>query len=178
MAETIYKGRRLIVRRTRLCGPQATLWPNWRHFAFLTDLEGTALELDAFHRAHAVVELCIDDWKEGAGMEHCPRVTSRPTRRGCAVRARPRPDPLDAQLGGLVEDDTLVVAQTLRTRYFSVPARLVNRSGTPTLADPLIGPGPDRSPTPSPTCAPSPSLPPEQARRTGVAADEHQHADN
>ena len=72
VAETIYKGRRLIVRRTRLGGPQATLWPNWRHFAFLTDLEGTAVELDAFHRAHAVVELCIDDWKEGAGMEHCP----------------------------------------------------------------------------------------------------------
>ena len=23
-----------------LVGPQATLWPDWRHFAFLTDLEG------------------------------------------------------------------------------------------------------------------------------------------
>ena len=33
-----YKGRRLVVRRTRLVGPQATLWPDWRHFAFLTDL--------------------------------------------------------------------------------------------------------------------------------------------
>ena len=40
VAECIYKGRRLIVRRTRLTGPQATLWPNWRHFAFLTDLDG------------------------------------------------------------------------------------------------------------------------------------------
>jgi hypothetical protein len=95
VAECTYKGRRLIVRRTRLCGPQATSWPTWRHFAFLTDLEGTAVELDAFHRSDAVVafltdlegtaveldafhrsdavvELCIDDWKEGAGMEHCP----------------------------------------------------------------------------------------------------------
>ncbi len=89
VAETIYKGRRLIVRRTRLCGPQATLWPNWRHFAFLTDLEGTALELDAFHRAHAVVELCIDDWKEGRAWSTAPRVTSRPTRRGCAVPCSP-----------------------------------------------------------------------------------------
>ena len=60
------------MRRTRLVGPQATLWPDWRHFAFLTDLEGSAVDLDAFHRHHAVVELAIDDLKEGAGMEHCP----------------------------------------------------------------------------------------------------------
>jgi hypothetical protein len=32
------------------------------------------------------------------------------------------------------------VAQTLRTRYFSVPARLVNRSGTPTLRAPTHWP--------------------------------------
>jgi len=37
VAETTYKGRRLIVRRTRLVGPQAALWPTWRHFALLTD---------------------------------------------------------------------------------------------------------------------------------------------
>ena len=50
VAECTYKGRRLIVRRTRLTGPQATLWPTWRHFAFLTDLVGTAVGLDAFRR--------------------------------------------------------------------------------------------------------------------------------
>lgn len=48
VAETSYKGLRLVVRRTRLVGPQASLWPNWRHFAFLTDLDDTATELDAF----------------------------------------------------------------------------------------------------------------------------------
>jgi hypothetical protein len=37
IAETIYGGRRLIVRRTRLLGKQAVLWPDWRHFAFLTN---------------------------------------------------------------------------------------------------------------------------------------------
>jgi hypothetical protein len=52
-----YKGLRLVVRHTRLIGPQATLWPNWRHFAFLTDLNGTATELHAFHRNRAVIEL-------------------------------------------------------------------------------------------------------------------------
>ncbi|MDP1805712.1 MAG: IS1380 family transposase [Acidimicrobiales bacterium] len=47
-----YKGRRLVVRRTRLTGRQAKLWPDWRHFGFLTDLTGTAVEVDAFHRRH------------------------------------------------------------------------------------------------------------------------------
>ena len=37
IAETVYGGRRLIVRRTRLLGPQAELWPDWRHFAVITN---------------------------------------------------------------------------------------------------------------------------------------------
>jgi hypothetical protein len=37
IAETTYGDRRLIVRRTRLVGPQAELFPDWRHFAFLTN---------------------------------------------------------------------------------------------------------------------------------------------
>ena len=45
-----------------------------------------------------------------------------------------------AGLGGLVDGDTLVVAATLRTRYFSVPGRLVNRSGRPTLRMPTRWP--------------------------------------
>jgi Transposase DDE domain group 1 len=44
VAETTYDRQRLVVRRTRLVGAQATLWPAWRHFAFLTDLAGTAVE--------------------------------------------------------------------------------------------------------------------------------------
>ena len=59
VAECAYNGRRLIVRRTRLIGRQATLWPQWRHFAFVTDLEGDAVDVDAFHREHARVELAI-----------------------------------------------------------------------------------------------------------------------
>jgi Transposase DDE domain group 1 len=141
VAECTYKGRRLIVRRTKLTGPQATLWPHWRHFAFLTNLAGTAVELDAFHRRHAVVELCIDDWKEGAGMEHCPSgdFSANAAWMCCAVLAH-NLIRWSANLGDLVEEDTLVVARTLRVRYFSVPARLVNRSGTPTLRGPTHWP--------------------------------------
>ena len=65
--------RRLVVRRTRLTDTaQQRLWPDWRHHAFLTDLDGDAVDVDAFHRHHAVVELAIRDLKEGAGLEHVP----------------------------------------------------------------------------------------------------------
>ncbi len=72
VAETTYKGDRLIVRRTRLVGPQAELWPDWRYHGFITDRAGDAVSLDADHRHHAVIELAIRDLKEGAGLNHCP----------------------------------------------------------------------------------------------------------
>jgi hypothetical protein len=55
-----------------LAATQAELFPSWRYHAFTTDRMGTAVELDADHRRHAVVELAIRDLKEGAGLEHCP----------------------------------------------------------------------------------------------------------
>jgi len=142
VAETSYNGIRLVVRRTRLIGPQATLWPNWRHFAFLTDLKGSATEVDAFHRQHAVVELAIDDWKEGAGMQHCPSASFSANGAWlCSAVLAHNLIRWTAALGDLVEqDETLVVARTLRTRYFAVPARLVNRSGRPTLRMPTQWP--------------------------------------
>ena len=89
VAECNYKGRRLIVRRTRLTGRQQTLWPQWRHFAFVTDLGGKAVDVDEFHRAHATVELAIRDLKEGAGLEHVPSGHFSPTRRGFCARCSP-----------------------------------------------------------------------------------------
>ena len=107
----------------------------------MSDLEGSAVDLDAFHRRHAVVELCIDDWKEGAGMEHCPSgdFSANAAWMCCAVLAH-NLIRWSANLGDLVEEETLVVARTLRTRYFSVPGRLVNRSGIPTLRGPTHWP--------------------------------------
>ena len=178
VAETTYKGRRLIVRRTRLDRRPGELWPDWRHFGFLTDLDGDAVELDAFHRDHARVELAIKDLKEGAGMEHFPsgHFSANSAWLCCAVLAH---DLVRwcALLGGIVDEDKLTVTRTLRTRYFSVPARLVNRSGRPTLRAPHAGPG-RRIRTSAHQLRPSPSSPPEQPWRTGVAADDHRRADN
>jgi hypothetical protein len=144
VAETTYKGRRLVVRRTRLVGPEEKLWPDWRHFGFLTDLEGSATALDAFHRDHARVELAIRDLKEGAGMEHVPsgQFFANAAWLCCAVLAH---DLLrwTSLLGGVVTAGTGTVALTVRTQLLAVPARLVNRSGAKTLRMPASWPWAD-----------------------------------
>jgi hypothetical protein len=141
VAQCTYKGRRLIVRRTRLVGAQATLWPEWRHFAFLTDLEGHAVDVDAFHREHARVELAIRDLKEGAGLDHVPsgHFFANAAWLLCAALAH---DLIrwSAMLGEITGVEHFTVARTVRTRFFSVPGRLVSRSGVPTLRAPLEWP--------------------------------------
>ena len=72
VAETPYRGDRLIVRRVRNLGDQQQLFPTWRYHGFVTDRVGTATWLDADHRRHAVCELAIRDLKAGAGLAHLP----------------------------------------------------------------------------------------------------------
>jgi DDE family transposase len=133
--------RRLIVRRTRLTDTaQQRLWPDWRHHAFLTDLDGTAVAVDRFHRHHAVVELAIRDLKEGAGLEHVPsgNFHANSAWLQCAVLAH-NLIRWTTTLGG-IGTDQLVVARTVRTRLVAIPARLVNRSGRTTLRLPTHWP--------------------------------------
>ena len=134
--------RRLVVRRTRLTDKkQLKLWPDWRHFGFLTDLDGTAVDVDRFHRQHAVVELAIRDLKEGAGLEHVPsgNFLANSAWLQCAVLA-PNMIRWTAIAGKIRVDNQLVVARTLRTRLLAIPGRLVNRSGRPTLRMPTNWP--------------------------------------
>ena len=44
---------RLVVRRTRLAGSQAELWPDWRYHAFVTNLDLGAAEADRRHQPRA-----------------------------------------------------------------------------------------------------------------------------
>ena len=113
--------RRLIVRRTRLTDKaQLKLWPDWRHFGFLTDLTGTAVEVDKFHRQHAVVELAIRDLKEGAGLEHVPsgnfhaNSDPRPTRQPIRPTNPANADQL--AMGNIVHDSARCPQRT-RTRH-------------------------------------------------------------
>jgi Transposase DDE domain group 1 len=71
IAETILKGWRLVVRRTRLVGKQADLFPDWRYHAFATNRTVPTLTADIDHRDHATVELAIRDLKDQA-LAHFP----------------------------------------------------------------------------------------------------------
>ena len=132
VAETEYQEMRLIVRRTRLVGPQAKLWPDWRHHAFVTNRVGTAVDLDADHRRHAVVELAIRDLKEGAGLCHCPSGKFF-ANSAWAVMATLAHNILRwiAALG--LRIDGAIVAKTIRRRYLTVPGRLTRSARRQTL---------------------------------------------
>jgi hypothetical protein len=139
VAECVYQGRRLIVRRTRLTdAAQARLWPDWRHFGFLTDLGGDAVTVDAFHRQHAVIELDIRDLKDGAGLAHVPSGNFHANGAWlcCAVLAH-NLTRWTATLGDSDSVSERTVARTVRQQLINIPGRLVNHAGTPVLRGPL-----------------------------------------
>ena len=123
VAETTYSGHRLIVRRTRLLGPQAELWPDWRHHAFLTDCQGSAVDLDAQHRHHAVCELAIRDLKDGAGVNHCPSGRFFANAAWLVIAALAHNLLRWVAAIGLGVSGS-VVAKTIRHRFLTLPGRL------------------------------------------------------
>jgi hypothetical protein len=126
VAETLYKELRLIVRRTRLVGAQAELFPDWRHHAFLTDRAGSAIMLDADHRQHAVCELAIRDLK-AEGLAHCPSGRFAANAAWAVIAALAHNLVRWVSAIGL-ESTGQVVGETIRRRYLCLPGRLT-RSG-------------------------------------------------
>ena len=136
--------RRMIVRRTRFTDTtQQKLWPDWRHHAFLTDLDGDVVDVDRFHREHATVELAIKDLKAGAGLEHLPSgvFSANSAWFQIAILAH-NMCRWTTRLGGH-DTDRLIVARTIRTRLLALPGRLVNRAGQLTLRLPSRWPWAD-----------------------------------
>ena len=123
VAETTLGTERLIVRRTRLVGEQATLWPDWRYHAFVTDRTGPAIELDADHRRHAVIELAIRDLKAGAGLRHCPSGAFLANAAWAVVATLAHNLLRWVAILGLGSSG-LVVAKTIRRRFLTLPGRL------------------------------------------------------
>ena len=132
---------RLIVRRTRLTGEQATLWPDWRYHVFVTNRYQPAVLVDGEHRQHAVVELAIRDLKEGAGLSHVPSgdFSANGAWLACAVLAH-NLIRWTSHLGDPTTRNRLTVAATIRTQLISIPGRLVNRAGRITLRLPANWP--------------------------------------
>jgi hypothetical protein len=123
VAETTLGGDRLIVRRTRLVGPQATLWPDWRYHAFVTDRAGSVINLDADHRRHAVCELAIRDLKAGAGLRHCPSGRFLANAAWLVIATLAHNLLRWVATIGLGSTD-LLVAKTLRRHLLHLPGRL------------------------------------------------------
>jgi hypothetical protein len=131
IAETTYGDRRLIVRRTRLVGPQAQLWPDWRHFAFLTNRTEDIVTVEAEHRDHAVVEQVIADLKDQA-LAHFPSGEFNANGAWTVLGALAHNLLRWTQLIGL-PDSTVRAARTLRRRWLQIAGRLTRHERRWTL---------------------------------------------
>jgi DDE family transposase len=141
IAETTYGGRRLIVRRTRLVGPQAQLWPDWRHFAFLTNRTEVITVVEAEHRDHAVVEQVIADLKDQA-LAHFPSGEFNANGAWTVLGALAHNLLRWTQLIGL-PDGTVRAARTLRRRLLAIAGRLTRHGRAWTLHLPARWPWQD-----------------------------------
>ena len=133
VAETPYRGDRLIVRRVRNLDDQQQLFPTWRYHAFVTNRVGTMLELDADHRRHAVCELAIRDLKAGAGLAHLP--SGRFAASAAWLLAATLAHNLLRWMAtlGLGVGDQQTVAKTLRRTLLIPPGRLTHSARQWTL---------------------------------------------
>ena len=134
VAETTYRAfgkeeLRLVVRRVKPApGSQLALFETYEYHAFITDREGTAVFLDADHRAHAEVELVIRDLKSGP-WPHMPSGRFGANAAWLALGAIAHNlARWCARLGGINDQDGPVALPTLRRRYIAVPGHL-SRSG-------------------------------------------------
>ncbi len=131
IAETTAAGKRLIVRRTRLVGAQAELWPDWRHFPFITNRTEALEVVESEHRQHAVVELTIRDLKDQA-LAHFPsgkfNANSAWTVIACLAHNLLRWSTLIGLPG-----ETVRAARTSRRRLLQMPGRLTRTARQWTL---------------------------------------------
>jgi hypothetical protein len=134
IAQTMIGHQRLIVRRTRLVGAQAELWPDWRHHAFLTNRTDPLELVEAEHRQHAVVELAIRDLKDQA-LAHFPSGKFLANAAWTVIAALAHNLLRWTTLIGL-PNTTVATARTLRRRLLSIPGRLVRTGRRVTLRMP------------------------------------------
>jgi hypothetical protein len=138
IAQTMLGRQRLIVRRTRLVGAQAELWPDWRHFAFFTNRTDAIEQVESEHRQHAVVELAIRDLKDQA-LAHFPSGRFLANAAWTVIAALAHNLLRWTTLIGL--PDTIVpTARTLRRRLLTVPGRITRTARTVTLRMPARWP--------------------------------------
>ena len=132
IAEGDLSGRRLVVRRTRLVGAQAQLFPDWRQHAFITDRDEPLAEVEADHRRHAQIELAIRDLKEGSGLNHAP--SGRFFANAAWLLISSLAHNLTRWIAHLgLQASGPIVAQTIRRRYLTLPGRITRSARRATL---------------------------------------------
>ena len=133
VAETTYKDTRLVIRRTRILPQQGQgeLFPGWRHHAFVTDMDGPAIERDEFHRHHAVCELAIRDLKE-EGLAHTPSGVFAANAAWLVIASLAHNLTRWVATLGLAITGP-VVAATIRRRYLTLPGRITRSARLCTL---------------------------------------------
>jgi len=122
IAETTLNGRRLVVRRVRTLDRQGELLPSWELYPFATNRTDALATVEAEHRQHAVVELCIRDLKDQA-LAHFPsgKFTANAawTVIACLAHNLLR---WTSVLG--LPGQTIRAARTIRRRLLALPGRL------------------------------------------------------
>jgi hypothetical protein len=172
VAETPYRGDRLIVRRVRNLGDQQQLFATWRYHAFVTDRPGTTIWLDADHRRHAVCELAIRDLKAGAGLAHLPSGTFTANAAWLLAATLAHNLLRWTDRLGLGTRGQLTVAKTIRRTLLTLPGRLTRSARRGRCTCRPGGPGPTRSRWHSPGCAAS-RTPPDRRRHRPAPRQHH-----
>jgi hypothetical protein len=138
IAETQLGGFRLIVRRTRLVGEQAELWPDWRHHCFATNRTIPLLVADIDHRDHATIELVIRDLKDQA-LAHFPSGQMHANSAWTVIAALAHNLGRWSTLIGL-PNRSVQTARARRRHLLQIPARLTRTSRQWTLRMPARWP--------------------------------------
>ena len=141
IAQTMVGGQRLVVRRTRLVGAQAELWPDWRYFPFLTNRTDPLEMVEAEHRQHAVVELTIRDLKDQA-LAHFPSGQFAANSAWTVIASIAHNLTRWTAVIGL-PGHTIRAARTLRRRLLQIPGRLTRTARQWTLHLPARWPWQD-----------------------------------
>ena len=138
IAETTLGKWRLIVRRTRLVGAQAELFPDWRHHAFATNRTTPTLVADTDHRDHATIELAIRDLKDQA-LAHFPSGQFAANSAWTVIAALAHNlGRWSTQIGQPTQP--VQTARARRRHLFQIPARLTRTSRQWTLRMPARWP--------------------------------------
>jgi len=131
IAETTLAGRRLIVRRVRTLDAQGELLPSWEHYPFATNRTEALAVVEAEHRQHAVVELCIRDLKDQA-LAHFPSGKFMANAAWTVIAALAHNLLRWTHVLGL-PGQTIRAARTLRRRLLALPGRLTRTARRWTL---------------------------------------------